>query len=82
MGLPVVSTSIGIEGLDVDHGVHFLRADGTEELANATCRLLADGALRSKLSRAARELVEERFGHRVAAEVFGRILIEAVEAQA
>lgn len=82
MGLPVVSTTIGIEGLDVDDGTHFLRADGAEALADATLKLIADGALRLKLSRAARELVEARFGHRVAAEVFGRVLVEAVEAAA
>ncbi len=80
MGLPVVSTSIGIEGLDVEDGTHFLCADGAEALAEATLKLIADGALRLKLSRAARELVEAQFGHRVAAEVFGRILIEAAEA--
>lgn len=80
MGLPVVSTAIGIEGLDVEDGTHFLRADSAEALADATCRLIADGALRQKLSCAARELVEAQFGHRVAAEVFGRILVEAVEA--
>lgn len=80
MGLPVVSTSIGIEGLDVDDGTHFLRADGAQALADATLKLIADGDLRLKLSRAARALVEERFGHRVAADVFGRILVEAVQA--
>lgn len=80
MGLPVVSTTIGIEGLDVDHGTHFLRADGAEALADATLRLLADDALRLKLSRAARSLVEDRFGHRVAADVFGAILLEAWQA--
>lgn len=80
MGLPVVSTTIGIEGLDVEDGTHFLRADGAEALADATCRLIADAALRLKLSRAARELVEAQFGHRVAADVFGRILMEAHEA--
>lgn len=72
MGLPVVSTSIGIEGLDVEDGTHFLRADGAQALADAELRL--------KLSRAARELVEAQFGHRVAADVFGRILMEAHEA--
>lgn len=82
MGLPVVSTSIGIEGLDVEDGTHFLRADGAQALADATLRLIADGDLRLKLSRAARALVEDRFGHRVAADVFGRILVEAVEAAA
>ena len=82
LGMPVVSTTIGIEGLDVDHGSHYLRADGAEALADATLKLLADGALRLKLSRAARELVEARFGHRVAAEAFGQILFEAMEAVA
>ena len=43
---------------------------------------MADGELRLKLSRAARGLVEDRFGHRVAADVFGRILVEAVDAAA
>ncbi len=80
MGLPVVSTAIGIEGLDVKDGVHYLRADGAEALADATLKLIADAALRLKLSRAARELVEAQFGHRVAAEVFGRILLEAAQA--
>ena len=78
LGIPVVSTSIGMEGLDVCSGTHFLRADGPGALAEATVRLLADGALRMQLSCAARELVESRFGHRVAAEAFGRILVEAV----
>ncbi|MDY0747247.1 glycosyltransferase family 4 protein [Paucibacter sp. R3-3] len=81
MGLPVVSTSIGIEGLDVVHGLHFLRADGADALAEATLQLLADAELRLSLSRAAREVVEARFGHRVASDVFGRILVEAVDAE-
>lgn len=80
MGLPVVSTTIGMEGLDVEDGVHFLRADDAQALAEATLRLLADEALRLRLSRAARELVESRFGHRVAADAFGGILREAVDA--
>lgn len=80
MGLPVVSTAIGMEGLEVEDGVHFLRADGAQALAEATLRLLADDALRLRLSQAARALVEARFGHRVAADVFGRILLEAVAA--
>jgi glycosyltransferase involved in cell wall biosynthesis len=80
MGLPVVSTGIGIEGLDVEDGVHFLQADGAQALADATLRLLADAGLRVKLSRAARELVESQFGHRVAADVFGDILVEAHQA--
>ncbi|MFG6466420.1 glycosyltransferase family 4 protein [Roseateles sp. BYS87W] len=80
MGLPVVSTTIGVEGLAVADGTHFLRADGAAALAEATLRLLRDTVLRLKLSRAARELVESQFGHRVASQVFAQILHEAVEA--
>lgn len=80
MGLPVISTRIGIEGLDVVDGRQFLCADSAAALADATLRLFSDPGLGLQLSRAARELVEARFGHRVAADVFGRILIEAVEA--
>ena len=80
MGLPVVSTAVGMEGLDVEDGVHFLCADDAPALAEATLRLLADGSLRLRLSRAARSLVEARFGHRVAADAFGHILLDAVGA--
>lgn len=79
MGLPVVSTSIGIEGLDVSDGLHFLRADDAGALAEATLRLFEDAELRLHLSKAARSLVQDRFGHRVAAAVFAGVLDEALE---
>lgn len=60
-GLPCVSTSIGCEGLPVENGVHLLVADTTDDLVEATLRLLADRELRARLARNARELVERRF---------------------
>ena len=73
MGCPIVSTTIGIEGLDVTPAEHYLRADTAPELADALVRLLLDAQLRLDLSRRARDRVEQKFGHRVAAAAFEAI---------
>ncbi|MES2152622.1 MAG: glycosyltransferase [Pseudomonadota bacterium] len=79
MGCPVVSTAIGMEGLEVSSGEHFLCADGAAALIQALLDLLGDEALRLKLSQQARRCVEDQFGHRVAAAVFESICLDAVE---
>jgi sugar transferase (PEP-CTERM/EpsH1 system associated) len=61
LGRPVVSTSIGCEGLDVSDGQHLLVADTPEEFAEKTRRLLTEPALRRTIKEKARELVTERF---------------------
>jgi polysaccharide biosynthesis protein PslH len=82
MGVPVVSTAIGIEGLDVHDGTHYLCRDSAEGQADAVLRLLDDAPLRSELSRRARDCVEQRFGHRVAAQAFERICLDVLQRQA
>ena len=77
MGCPVVSTSIGVEGLDVAPDRHFLLGDDAAFLARAVLALLGDSVLRGDLSRRAREYVESRFGYRVAAQAFERICLQA-----
>lgn len=57
LGRPVVSTSIGCEGLEVADGEQIYIADHPEAFANATLRLLRDEALRQRISSKARELV-------------------------
>lgn len=79
MGCPVVSTSIGIEGLDVHDGEHFLCRDSAADMAAAVVALLNDAGLRSGLSLRARRCVEQQFGHRVAAEVFERACLAAMD---
>lgn len=70
MGSPVVSTSVGVEGLPVTDGVHYVRADGSSAFADAVVALLRDFRRRESLSRAARDLVESRCSHLVAARAF------------
>ena len=59
---PVVSTSIGCEGLDITEGQDILIADSAPEFAAATIRLLMDPDLRIQISQNARRLVETRYG--------------------
>ena len=77
MGCPVVSTSIGIEGLDVADGEHYLRGDSAVDQASAVVRLLREATLREELSRRARQRVES-FGHRVAAQAFEQACLRAL----
>ena len=59
-GVPVVSTSIGCEGLDdVQNEVHLLVADSAEAFAEACLRLLAEPEIRQQLAVAAWEYVRE-----------------------
>jgi glycosyltransferase involved in cell wall biosynthesis len=60
-GRPVVSTSIGCEGLTVGNGEHLLIADRPEEFADRVAQLLTDAALRERLVAAARSLVHRRY---------------------
>ena len=61
MGLPVVSTSMGIEGIHLEDGKEVLLADSAEDFAAAVLRLLDDPTLRKRLSLAGRQAAEERF---------------------
>lgn len=62
MGLPVVSTTVGAEGIEVEDGVHLLLADGPDAFAAATVRLLDDPELGARLGAAGRARMVERYG--------------------
>jgi glycosyltransferase involved in cell wall biosynthesis len=74
--VPVVSTTVGAEGLDVVDGVHLLIADDPDEFAAATVRLLGDARLRVRLTEAAEKLYLDRYDGRVADEGVRRLLEE------
>jgi glycosyltransferase involved in cell wall biosynthesis len=62
MRLPVVSTSLGCEGLDVVSGEHLLVADTPADLIAATVRCLRDASLRASLSEAGHALAHAEYG--------------------
>jgi polysaccharide biosynthesis protein PslH len=61
MAKPVVSTTVGAEGLPLVPGRHFVQADDPAAFAEAVVSLLRDPARRESLGRAGRELVEQHY---------------------
>lgn len=59
MGKPVVTTSLGLEGIDAEPGTHLLTADGADELATAVATLLNSERKRNDIGTAARALIED-----------------------
>jgi len=82
LGRPVVSTRVGVEGLGITEGEHFLAADTPDDFADAILRLLGDDALRHRLAAAARHLVEQRFTWDKVAAQFEAICARALAAHA
>jgi len=70
MECPVVSTTIGAEGLPLRDGEHILLADDAESLAAACARVLVDDSQGHALALAAARYVREEFGWDAAARVF------------
>jgi glycosyltransferase involved in cell wall biosynthesis len=63
-GMPVVTTSIGCEGIDAEDGRHLMVADVAEKFAEATLRILEDRTLADRLAKNGRQLVVERYDYR------------------
>jgi glycosyltransferase involved in cell wall biosynthesis len=81
MGCPVVSTSIGVEGLPLEPDRHYLRADAAPAFAAALVRLLRDAGLRERIAREARRHVEDRFSYLNVAKVFEAICDRTASSQ-
>jgi glycosyltransferase involved in cell wall biosynthesis len=75
LGVPVISTSKGAEGLNLQDGEHLLIANTSEEIAEAVSRLFQDVELRHRLVIAARKLVEQEYDW----QVIGGRLCDLVE---
>lgn len=69
MEMPMVSTTVGAEGLPVNHGEELLIADTPISFSDAIVRILTDQPFASQLGSRAAKTVREKFGWgRVAAE--------------
>ena len=64
-GLPVVTTAVGAEGLDLVHGQTALLAETPAEFVSCILRLKRDTDLVAQLSTAANQLVRDRFSWQV-----------------
>jgi len=63
-GLPLVSTTLGSEGIDLTPGTHALLADSAEGLARATVEVIRDTSLGRSLGAAARDFVMRNYDWR------------------
>ena len=70
MGVPVVSTAIGAEGLPLRNDEHLLIADTAEEQVSAICALLTDRTRAGRLADTARRHVLEHCSWDAVAECF------------
>ena len=61
MQRPVVSTQVGVSGLDLEDDRHYLRAETTDDFVRAVRRLESDPELAARLARVGREFVVERY---------------------
>ncbi len=64
LGVPVISTTVGCEGLALQSGEHLLVADTPETLALACAMVLRDKKLALYLARNAHQLMLERYNTR------------------
>lgn len=71
--LPVVTTSIGIEGIDAKNGRDVLFGQSIEDLAELTIKLFRDKQLYEKVAKNGRKLVEEKYSYQQIAQHLSRI---------
>jgi len=61
MGCPVVSTTIGAQGLDLEHRQHLLLADTGPDFANNLQEILSDAVLRQRMADQGRQRTLDRY---------------------
>jgi len=71
--IPVVTTSIGLEGIDARPGTDILVADDPLDFANSVLNLLQEKDLQEKLASNGRQLVEEKYDWQVALSELDKI---------
>jgi glycosyltransferase involved in cell wall biosynthesis len=80
-GLPIVTTTLGCEGIAVEHGRHALIADTPADFADAVLKLLDDPLLAQKLGSNGRELIQSTYDYRSACRPMDNIYMEHTPAQ-
>ena len=78
-GLPVVSTSLGMAGIEAQTGVNCLVADTPELFTRSVEWLLTDRTLSARMARNARKLVEQKHALETGLHHFENILKSVVE---
>ena len=80
--IPVVTTAVGAEGLDVEDGIHLLVADSADDFVAACARLVDDTELRRRVVDAAEQRFLERYESHVARDQIVALVAELTSATA
>ena len=81
MAKPVVTTSVGAQGIDCSPGQDIFIADDTEEFTRSVIALLRDEELRKRLGRNGRVRAERSYDWRVIAQDLERVYQEMLAAK-
>jgi polysaccharide biosynthesis protein PslH len=74
--LPVITTAIGCEGIEVDPGKHLLIANTPGDFADAVINLLGNRELAEKIGGQGRLLVEQKYDYRLVGHLIDEIYQE------
>jgi len=74
-GIGVVTTSLGIEGLEAKNNIHVLASEYEDEMANSVLELVKDHSLYRKLTLNARKLVEEKYDWKIISEKLNQVYL-------
>ncbi|KKR54631.1 MAG: Polysaccharide biosynthesis protein [Candidatus Woesebacteria bacterium GW2011_GWF1_40_24] len=77
--LPLVTTSVGAEGLGALDGKEVIIRNSSAEIAEATLQLLEDEKLAEKIAKNARLLVEEKFSWYKMGEYLDKIYVKSAK---
>jgi glycosyltransferase involved in cell wall biosynthesis len=72
-GIPMVSTTVGCEGIAVTNGMDILVADDPQTFAEATIRLLTDEGLNAEVTQKGRRTAENLYDYRQACKPLDEI---------
>lgn len=71
---PVVTTTIGAEGIDIEDGLNIMIGDSPESFASACVTLLESASRRHAMGQKGRKCIEEKYSAGVVSDTLNRIL--------
>lgn len=72
--MPLVTTTVGLEGIDAQHGEEVLVADTPDDFAAAVIRLIGDTELQKKLAQNGRRLAETAYDWRIVLKKLNQVI--------
>lgn len=79
MGIPIVSTAIGMEGIEAVPGKDLLVADTPEDFAKAVIHVMETPVVAGELSQHGRQVIQEKYSIPVVGSQWKKLLVKEVE---